>query len=429
MMTKMNADLPPEELLYVVWQHKLFKPLYLTDGRPIKVISSGVRQLSGPDFCNSQIEIDGLKWVGCVEIHRKASDWFSHQHNYNPEYQNVILHVVWEDDGGPQIPTVELKHFVYEDVLHRWNRLRKSPTQIACQNFISPVKIYQQAWLVRVATERLQERYDTIRQRLTKRNYDWLQVLYELIMRYMGVPSNTDHFQMVAENIPYRIISRHLDSEVELMALLYGISGWLPHLKDRQIDVSDLIMHWNHLSAKYSLKPLSIAWKQGSFRPYSHPLLRLAQTASMLKILPLLWEAITNGDTDLADRLLTVEPPDVWQETIGRKTFPKLKTFKTGSMIINVLVINVLVPMMFAFGKNRDDNVLTEKAIVWLDSIPPENNSVIRQWNKVGIKPHSAMETQALLHLYKNYCQSRKCLECQWGRQFIANVDKNHTFY
>ncbi len=426
-MTNEKIYLPPEEFLYIVWQHKLFKPLYLTDGRPIKVISSGVRQLYGPDFCNAQIEIDGLKWVGCVEIHRKASDWNTHNHSENPEYNNVILHVVWENDSGPEIPSVELKHFVYNDVLNRWKNLLRSPTQIACKNFISPIKIYQQAWLVRVATERLQEKYETIRQRLIERQYDWLQVLYELIMRYMGVPSNTDHFQMVAENLPYKIISRHLDSEKELMALLYGVSGWLFHLEDKGIDVSDLLLHWNHLSAKYDLKPLEIAWKRGTFRPYSHPLLRIAQSVSILKILPLLWEAITNGDTDFAHQLLTTKPPQVWQETIGRNLFPKLKTFKTGSMIVDVLVINVLVPLMFAFGKNRNDNELTEKAIVWLDSISPENNSVIRQWKAVGIKPHSAMETQALLHLFKNYCLYRKCLECQWGRQFIANIDKNHT--
>ena len=426
-MTEVKTDLPPEEFLYLVWQHKLFKPLYLTDGKPIKVISSGTRQLSGPDFCNAQIEIDGLKWAGCVEIHRKSSDWNVHNHSGNPEYNSVILHVVWEDDGGPEIPTVELKHFVYNDVLDRWNNLLRSSTQIACQNFISPIKIYQQSWLVRVATERLQNRYDTIRQRLTERQYDWLQVLYELVMRYIGVPSNTDHFQMVAENLPYKIVSRHIDSEIELLALLYGTSGWLFHLKDKGIDVSDVLVHWNHLSAKYDLKPLGIAWKRGTFRPYSHPLLRLAQAVSLLKFLPLLWEAITHGDTDLANRLLTVEPPDMWKETIGEKVFSKLKTFRTGSMIINVLVINVLAPMMFAFGKNREDNELTEKAIVWLDSIQPENNSIIRQWKKVGIKPHSAMETQALLHLFKNYCLPRRCLECQWGRQFIVNIDKNHT--
>lgn len=421
----MKDYVPPEELLYIVWQFKLYKPLFLTDGRPISVVETGIRQLSGPDFCNAQVIIDGLKWVGCVEIHRRSSDWFNHHHTENPEYNNVILHVVWEDDGGPSIPTVELKHFVYEEALSKWEALAKSPSQIPCHNFITPVKIYQQAWLVRMATERLQDKYDAIREILIKNQYDWLQVLYELFMRYMGVPANTEHFQLVAHNLPYRIIARHSDSDEELLALLYGISGWLDYLQEKGLSIEGLWVKWNHLKSKYNLAPLGVSWKRGTFRPYSHPLVRMAQAVSILKVLPLLWEAISVGDTDLASRLLTVEPPSYWIKTVGNVMFPKLKTFKTGSMIVNVLIINVLIPMMFAFGKSREDEQLSEQAIVWLDSMPPEDNSVIRKWKQIGIKPHSAMETQALLHLYRNYCQHRRCLQCQWGRQFIANVDKN----
>ena len=90
-----------EQLLHYVWKHKLFPltALCTTSGKPVEVIDPGLHNSNaGPDFFNAKIKVDGMLWVGNVEIHDKASDWFLHGHDKDEAYDNVILHVVGEDD-------------------------------------------------------------------------------------------------------------------------------------------------------------------------------------------------------------------------------------------------------------------------------------------------------------------------------------------
>ena len=86
-----------EELLHYVWKHKLFPlaPLTTTDGKSVEVVDVGLHNRhAGPDFFNAKVRIDGTLWVGNVEIHDKASDWFVHGHDRDARYDNVVLHVV-----------------------------------------------------------------------------------------------------------------------------------------------------------------------------------------------------------------------------------------------------------------------------------------------------------------------------------------------
>ena len=85
-----------EQLLHYVWKHKLFplSPLHTTDHRQVEVIDPGLHNRNaGPDFFNAKIKIDGMLWVGNIEIHDKASDWYLHGHEKDERYDNVVLHV------------------------------------------------------------------------------------------------------------------------------------------------------------------------------------------------------------------------------------------------------------------------------------------------------------------------------------------------
>ena len=84
-----------------VWQHRLWmaQAMFTVDGRKVQVIDPGrLNTDAGPDFFNAKVKIDGEMWVGNIEIHVRASDWFRHHHDIDKAYDNVILHVVEKDD-------------------------------------------------------------------------------------------------------------------------------------------------------------------------------------------------------------------------------------------------------------------------------------------------------------------------------------------
>jgi len=109
----------PEKILHHIWKMKLIKPNNLKTNnaqQPIQLINIGEHNTNtGPDFLNAQIRIGDILWAGHVEIHWKSSDWNRHRHAENPHYDNVILHIVYEDDQpvknkqGEYIPTLTIK--------------------------------------------------------------------------------------------------------------------------------------------------------------------------------------------------------------------------------------------------------------------------------------------------------------------------------
>ena len=121
-----------EDFLHYLWKFQFFthKELFTSDHRSVQVFNAGAYNVnSGPDFFNAKVLIGGQLWAGNVEIHVKASDWYVHQHEKDSNYDNVILHVVWENDieiyhkNNTVIPSIELSPLVSEEVLERYYNL------------------------------------------------------------------------------------------------------------------------------------------------------------------------------------------------------------------------------------------------------------------------------------------------------------------
>src|SRR5690606_16899596 len=95
-----------EAYIQQLWLYKRLdmNRLVLTDGRPLTVLETGWHNsVSGPDFFNGKIQLEDLIWSGNIEMHLKSSDWYLHKHQLDPAYENVILHVVLEDDQPLEI--------------------------------------------------------------------------------------------------------------------------------------------------------------------------------------------------------------------------------------------------------------------------------------------------------------------------------------
>src|SRR5690606_2898162 len=134
-----------EDFLHYVWRFKKLSNTSLTtvQNNKIDIKDFGLfLGIEGPDFFNAQIYIDGQLWAGNVEMHVNASDWYAHHHEIDPAYQNVILHVVWNNDlsvlrsNGTQVPTLVLKDCIPENVFNAYQRFKQQPHYIFCEDNI-----------------------------------------------------------------------------------------------------------------------------------------------------------------------------------------------------------------------------------------------------------------------------------------------------
>ena len=154
-----------ERLLQFIWQFSYFNKNELTTvpGEVVQIILAGQFNTNqGPDFQNAKIKIQKTTWVGNVELHLRTSDWRKHKHQGDKNYNNVILHVVWENDGPDSyreettIPVLELKDRVPKILLQRYEELMNSTSFIPCEKTIHSIRdIVWKSWKERLLAERL----------------------------------------------------------------------------------------------------------------------------------------------------------------------------------------------------------------------------------------------------------------------------------
>lgn len=217
-----------EEFLHYLWKYRLYYPDKLTDndGNRIIVIHPGeYNRDSGPDFFNARLAISGIEWAGNVEIHVKASDFDNHRHNADHAYDNVILHLVAENDRkvfnsrGKEILNAELAFdpAVYD----KYISLVNNPFVIACQSDINDLdKLFVRHWLNAITVERLWEKSEQVLKIYAETGNDWEETLYRILARYFGFRVNTEPFEMLAASLPFRIIRKHSDNLLQVEALL-----------------------------------------------------------------------------------------------------------------------------------------------------------------------------------------------------------------
>ncbi len=426
-----------EEFLHYMWKYGLYYSDRLFDagGNKIVVIHPGdYNRDAGPDFFNARILIEGTLWAGNVELHIKSSHFNQHGHDTDPAYDNVILHVVADNDKkvfnskGEEVLTVKLDFDA--TVYDKYISLVNNPYVIACQGSIGKVDrqlIYQ--WLGRLVADRLEEKSEFIMRVFKETGNDWEETFYRVLARYFGFRVNREPFEMLAAALPFRIIRRHADNIFQLEALLFGVAGMLEEglFRDALHDgyYLDLVREFRILSAKYSLAPLhGWIWKFSRLRPVNFPTIRISQLAAMLSVAGGLFSRVTETDNirDLR-RLFEVSASEYWDNhyVFGRKS--RMRKKKTGSQAVVIFLLNAVIPVIFVYGKSRCINDLCERALEFLDQIEPEQNVIMNDWVKTGLTAESAYYSQALIQLRENYCKKRKCLDCLIGSRLL--MDEN----
>lgn len=397
-----------EDLMYYIWQQRLFQSIETLDDSYIEIIHPGLRNLdAGPDFFNAKIKIDGTMWAGNVEMHVKSSDWFKHHHHGDPVYDNVILHVVVQADSiirlpnGEPIKTVVMK--IPPEIMERYRAITAnngySYSAIRCASKICQVpSIILHDWMTALTTQRMLNKVARVRDLIEGRHDSWQEALYVILSRSLGTGINSDPCERLARSLPYSFIQKHIDNPLQVRALLLGQAGLLPDNDLR------LQQEYSFLKAKFQLTPMhSSAWKLARLRPYASPENRLNALAALLCSHPKLFSEIMEAK-DVQSLMKIFVLPHQIGETTARS-----------------ILINAVIPITIAYGQWQGDDLIVERAIEHLEKIPAESNRYMDYWIQAGIPQRNAFDSQALLHLYKEYCEPRKCLQCRIGCWLVKN--------
>ncbi|MDD4144252.1 MAG: DUF2851 family protein [Prolixibacteraceae bacterium] len=419
-----------EKFIYYVWKNRLFnsKKLKTTEGEPLEIIYTGIQNRnSGPDFFNAKIKIGNTVWAGNIEIHKKASDWEKHNHGRDKAYDNVILHVVERADkktfrsNGSEIATLEISW--PEEYTRNYQKLLSAKTWIACQDEFHRIDpLFIRMGFHRLMVERLEEKTSEIIVRLTENKNDWNETFWQFLAKVFGFKINAMPFLLLAKSVPYNILSKHKNSLFQLESLLFGASGLLNEELSGDDYFQALRNEFNFLHKKYKLKTVEAhLWKFMRLRPANFPTVRISQLARLIYNSQGLFSKIVEIENpEQIKSLFKTEASEYWDShfRFNRASEPG-KSKMMGEASVNLIILNVVVPFLFVYGDHQNLTMLKNRALDFLEKIPPENNAIIRRWKKLGINPCSAFETQALLQLKSGHCDKKNCLNCPVGSKIV----------
>ena len=418
-----------EAFLHYLWKFQKFNNLSLktTSGEDISIINSGqYLELSGPDFFNAQICIGNQKWAGNIEIHLKSSDWYIHHHEEDRAYENVILHVVWEHDteifrkNNIEIPVLELQYFVDPKVVASYQVLQSKKSWIYCENQLQGFSDFiLNNWLERLFFERLERKSKPIFELLNETNSDWEAVLFLLFAKNFGLNTNGELFLTIAKAIPFSVIRKESFELENLEALLFGTAGLL----DKDVEdtyASDLRFRYHFLANKYQLqKPVIQAVQFFKHRPDNFPTIRLAQLAALYHSNHNLFSNLI-GLSSLKEMytILSVTTSNYWMTHYQFDSTSPFKKKQLSQSFIDLVVINTIAPLQFAFAKSQGKEI-TEEVIQLFKDIKAEKNVILDKFKLVGIVAKNAFDSQSLLQLKNEYCNKSNCLQCAIGIELL----------
>ena len=404
-----------ERLLHYVWKHKMLplKALTTSDRQEIEVIDPGLHNHDqGPDFFNAKIRLGGTLWAGNVEVHLRSSDWYRHGHDSDPAYNSVILHVVGEIDGevrtaeGKTLPQVQID--IPQRIRQSYEELCRTEDYPRCHRIIPSIptmKVHQ--WMDALLVERLKERSELVAERATRTCNDWERATFVTLSRSFGFGLNGDAFERWAMRIPLQAAGKHRDDLFQIEALFLGIAGLIDETKavKSSQEVERLHQEFAYLKHKFSLgeSMQRSDWRFLRTRPQNFPFMRILQIAELYHY----------GKAQMS-KLLEAKDIKELQQCLEVKG--------TTAASRRLLIINTVVPLLFAYGRHIGDEDICTRAIRLLEELPAENNFILRQWQACGLKVGTAADSQALIQLKRVYCDRIDCLRCRFGYEYLKGT-------
>jgi hypothetical protein len=424
-----------EDFLHYVWQHQYFDKadLRTADGEEIQVLRPGQRNAdAGPDFLNACLRVSEVEWNGAVEIHLRASDWNRHNHQTDPKYDQVILHVVGSHDAdvartnGSRIPALALQSRLAPELLARYTALVEAPAAapLPCAPLLGLVpEISKTMMTERALLERVERKADTVMELHQALGQDWEATTYHALMAAFGFQKNSEPLARLAKALPLAVLRRHRHDRRQLEALLFGQAGFLVENEETAADdyIQDLRQEHEFLRHKYNLGAAALAvheWNYLRLRPANFPPVRLGQLVGLLHIRPALFDALLTAQSVAAlTEFFQAPAPEYWR-THFRPGRPG-KVPSLGKTSIDLLITNVVVPLRVAYARYVGKPEVVESSVALLSELPAEHNQFTDVYDALGFVHRTAADSQGLLALHKTYCAPRRCLHCAIGSRLV----------
>ena len=419
-----------EEFLHYVWKYQLFSihNLRTTKNEALTILKTGTHNYnSGPDFLNAQVKVDDQLWVGNVEIHIKSSDWYAHNHEIDVNYDAVILHVVWEDDAAiymknnKPLPVLILKDFVLKSAVNNYQNLfSKQQRWISCEKEVNSVDEFTfENWKERLFFERLERKSNEMKELLEANQNDYEAVLFQLLAKNFGLKVNGEAFLHMARSIDFSVVRKVRFDENQLSALLFGQSGFLEEIIEDEYH-QQLKTEYNFIKHKYNLHPIANgAFSFFRMRPSNFPTIRIAQLVSLFHQHQNLFSKLMDiKNIKYFYEMFDVKVNPFWKSHYTFDKTSKSSPKKLTKSLVDLLLINTIIPLKFLYQKNRGE-VDESEFLEMLKNLKPEKNSIISKFDEIGIKAKNSYETQSLLELKNNYCAKKLCLQCAIGVQLL----------
>ncbi len=365
-----------------------------------------------------------------MEIHRKSSDWYLHNHGDDSNYQNIILHVVWEDDltvfrkDNTAIPTLELKNFIPQKLLANYQKLfdGQGISFINCEREIAGIDQFLiSQWLERLYIERVEKLSVRIHQLLTAMQQDWEQVFFMLLLKSFGSKINGEAFMSIGKALDFKVVRKLAGKQFQLESILFGMSGLLEDTGQKDAYCRLLRSEYRYLKNKFRLDGTGV-FKSEFFklRPVNFPTIRLSQLATLYATHPQLFSQVIGINTVKGFyELFEVAASPYWRDhyTFGKRSGPGPR--KLSPEFIDLLLINTVLPIKFCYAACHG-TVGTPDIIGVIRALKSENNGIIDKYESLNLRSRDAGESQALLHLYHEYCTRNKCLHCAIGSALLS---------